>query len=93
MRIKKEWSSPGASVRHMVDAGDGMYSVSEMPATVALEIAQSADDLAIVDIDGVDHLRIAKRSYVPAEVFDLQGRKVAREGEEPEAPKRARKRA
>ncbi|MBP3883995.1 MAG: hypothetical protein J6D54_03530 [Olsenella sp.] len=93
MRIKKDWSSPGSTVAYMIDAGNGMYSTSQMPAPVALEIAENAKDLKLVTVNGVEYLHIDDRHFIPAEVFDLRGREIEREEEDTPAPRRTRKKA
>lgn len=85
MRIKKRWAGPTSAVTYMIDVGGGMFSQSAVPSAVALEMAENAEGLEVVGIDGIDYLKVGPRHFLPAEVFDLQGRKVPRHGEPAES--------
>ena len=77
---------------HQTDRGEDLFTVSQMPSTVALEIAQRAKTLVLRERDGSDWLVANNRDWFPAEAFDLEGREVPRDEGKPEAPKRRTRR-
>lgn len=96
MRLSKEYE--GATVATMVpymlhatDRGKDLFTCSEMPATVALEIARRAGKLVLHERDGREWLVADGRDWLSAEAFDLEGAEVPRAMEAPRRRTRRRK--
>lgn len=78
MKIKKEVLKKGGKVAYKLDAGDGRFTVSEMPADVAAEII--AKGKKGEEVNG--YMCIDDRHFFPVNVIDFdEGTK----GDKPES--------
>lgn len=68
MKIKSEVLKKGGKVAYKLDAGDGRFSVSEMPAEVASEII--AKGKKGEEVNG--YMNIDGRHYFPVNVIDFE---------------------
>lgn len=74
MKIKNEVLKKGGKVAYKLDAGDGRFTVSEMPAEVAAEII--AKGKKGEEVNG--YMNIDGRHFIPLNVIDFE------EGDKPE---------
>lgn len=80
MKIKNEVLKKGGKVAYKLDAGDGRFTVSEMPAEVAAEIIAKGEKGE--EVNG--YMKIDKRHYFPMNVIDFD--EVEKKGKPDEKP-------
>ena len=68
MKIKNEVLKKGGKVAYKLDAGDGRFTVSEMPAEVAAEII--AKGKKGEEVNG--YMNIDGRHFIPLNVIDFE---------------------
>ena len=68
MKIKNDVLEKGGKVAYKLDAGDGQFSVSEMPAEVAAEII--AKGKKGEEVNG--YMKIDERHYFPVSAIDFE---------------------
>lgn len=72
MKLKNEILEKGGKVAYKLDAGDGQFSVSEMPAEVAAEII--AKGKKGEEVKG--YMKIDERHYFPVGVIDFDDKET-----------------
>lgn len=82
MKLTKKYASKDATVPYVLDAGDGRWAASEMPAPVCDEIVRRAETLELCDEEGRELVVDGKMRF-PIAAFEVE------EGDIPRpAPKR-----
>ncbi len=71
MRLREAYLGDGATVRYMLPVGGGLYSVSDMPAPVALEIAQTSADPRVEVVNGREYLHVDHHCLLDVGAFHL----------------------
>ena len=94
MKLKAKYNRNDAMIEYKLDARDGDFCLSSMPATVAEEIVKRADALAMRDEKGFE-LLVNGEMMFPISIFDFEdGEKEAiaapAEPAEPAKAKRAK---
>lgn len=85
MKLKSKYNDPNNIIDYKLDTHDGQFAKSEMPATVAEEIAQRANSLGLRDEKGFE-IVVNDEMFFPKDIFDFE------EGEiEGLAPKKSRR--
>ena len=88
MKLKDKYNDPNNMVEYILDTHDGERVKSEMPATVAEEIAQRANTLALRDEKGFE-IDVNGEMFFPKDIFDFQDGEI--EGLKPKKSSRPKK--
>lgn len=71
MKLKSKFNDPNDMVDYMLDTHDGQLSLSQMPATVAEEIAQRANSVELGNEKGFE-LIVNGDTYLSKSIFDFE---------------------
>ena len=87
MKLKSKYNDPAKLIDYKLDTKDGQFCQSQMPATVAEEIAQRATSIEVCEEKGFE-LVVNGDMMLPIDIFDIEegeieGRKPARKSGRP----------